>query len=117
MYQSSLPSISVKEFAQHLAQNNTNNKLQLIDVREIQEAQIAFIEGFELFPLSNFEQWSNSILTQYDSQTETFVLCHHGIRSANMCQWLLNQGFTNVKNIEGGIDAYSCLVDSTIPRY
>jgi rhodanese-related sulfurtransferase len=44
-------------------------------------------------------------------------MCHHGIRSAQMCQWLMNQGFTNVKNVAGGIDAYSILVDHSIPQY
>ncbi|MFM5983552.1 MAG: rhodanese-related sulfurtransferase, partial [Sphaerospermopsis kisseleviana] len=39
------------------------------------------------------------------------------MRSAQMCQWLVSQGFTNVKNIIGGIDAYSILVDPVIPRY
>jgi rhodanese-related sulfurtransferase len=34
-----------------------------------------------------------------------------------MCQWLINQGFTQVKNITGGIDAYSLIVDRSIPRY
>ncbi len=48
---------------------------------------------------------------------ETLVLCHHGIRSAQMCQWLVDQGFTNVKNIMGGIDAYSILVDPSVPQY
>ncbi|MHC5832212.1 MAG: rhodanese-like domain-containing protein, partial [Nostoc sp.] len=42
---------------------------------------------------------------------------HHGIRSAQMCQWLIAQGFTNVQNISGGIDAYSLLVDPSIPQY
>jgi len=114
---SPIPSISVEELAQYLAQNNQDQPLQLIDVREPSEITKAYINGFEVFPLSYFEQWSNYIITEYNSQVETFVLCHHGMRSAQMCQWLLNQGFTNVKNIEGGIDAYSRLVDSTIPRY
>jgi rhodanese-related sulfurtransferase len=34
-----------------------------------------------------------------------------------MCQWLIHQGFTQVKNIAGGIDAYSLIVDRSIPRY
>ncbi|PLZ34411.1 rhodanese-related sulfurtransferase, partial [Fischerella thermalis WC559] len=55
--------------------------------------------------------------TRLDPDAETLVLCHHGIRSAQMCQWLVNQGFTNVKNISGGIDAYSMLVDPSIPVY
>ncbi|MDW8452067.1 MAG: hypothetical protein RML39_01250 [Oscillatoriaceae cyanobacterium SKYGB_i_bin93] len=45
------------------------------------------------------------------------VLCHHGIRSAYMCKWLSQQGFTNVKNVVGGIDAYALAVDPKVPRY
>jgi rhodanese-related sulfurtransferase len=39
------------------------------------------------------------------------------MRSAQMCQWLVAQGFTQVKNITGGIDAYSVAVDRSVPRY
>ncbi|MEO0377612.1 MAG: rhodanese-related sulfurtransferase, partial [Cyanobacteria bacterium P01_A01_bin.17] len=42
---------------------------------------------------------------------------HHGLRSAQMCQWLMRQGFTDVKNVAGGIDAYTRKVDPTLPRY
>lgn len=117
MYSDSIPSISVQELAQYLAESTPDQPLQLIDVREASEVEKAYLKGFEVFPLSYFEQWSTYLITEYNSAVETFVLCHHGMRSAQMCQWLLNQGFTNVKNIEGGIDAYSRLVDCTIPRY
>ena len=114
MYQS-IPQISVEELAISLAEQDSQR--QLIDVRESQEVAIAYIEGFEVLSLSNFAQWSEEIKTRFNPDTETLVLCHHGLRSAQMCQWLQNVGFTNVKNISGGIDAYSCLVDSSIPRY
>lgn len=112
---SSIPEISVEELADYLAQPNAN--LQLIDVREPQEVEIAYIEGFKVLPLSEYAQWSEEILSRFQTEAETLVLCHHGMRSAQMCQWLRNQGFTNVKNIAGGIDAYSLLVDRSIPRY
>ncbi|MGK7955232.1 MAG: rhodanese-like domain-containing protein [Crocosphaera sp.] len=111
----SLPVITVEELAQRLAQDL--DQIQLIDVREPQEVAIAFIEGFEVLSLSEFEQWSSEISQRFDPQKETFVLCHHGVRSAQMCLWLLNNGFTNVKNISGGIAAYSARVDATIPQY
>ncbi|TBR62004.1 rhodanese-related sulfurtransferase [Westiellopsis prolifica IICB1] len=107
--------ISVEELAQHLSKGESN--IQLVDVREPQEVAIAHIEGFVNFPLSQFAEWGNEIHTHLDPHAETLVLCHHGIRSAQMCQWLVNQGFTNVKNISGGIDAYSMLVDPSIPVY
>ncbi|WP_013323397.1 rhodanese-like domain-containing protein [Gloeothece verrucosa] len=110
-----IPQISVEELAERLIAQDAN--LQLIDVREPGEIEIAYIEGFEVLPLSQFAQWSSQILTRFEPSSETLVLCHHGMRSAQMCQWLRNVGFTNVKNIAGGIDAYSLLVDPNIPRY
>ncbi|MGK7881606.1 MAG: rhodanese-like domain-containing protein [Crocosphaera sp.] len=110
----SLPVISVEELAERL---KDPDGLQLIDVREPEEVAIAFIQGFEVLSLSQSQQWSSDISQRFDPHKETFVLCHHGMRSAQMCLWLLNNGFTNVKNITGGIAAYSTKVDSTIPQY
>ncbi|NJK38215.1 MAG: rhodanese-related sulfurtransferase [Oscillatoriales cyanobacterium RM2_1_1] len=91
--------------------------IQLVDVREPEELAIAQIEGFLNLPLSQFSAWSGQVQAHLDPEVETWVLCHHGIRSAQMCQWLMQQGFQNVKNILGGIDAYSLEVDPTVPRY
>ena len=111
----SLQEITVQELAQQITVNGDN--LQLIDVREPQEISLATIPGFTVLPLSQFAQWSSNITTYFDINAETIVLCHHGIRSAQMCQWLADRGFTNLKNVSGGIDAYSRKVDRNIPRY
>ncbi|MCL1462842.1 rhodanese-like domain-containing protein [Argonema galeatum] len=110
-----IPKISVEDLANRLAVGKED--LQLVDVREPQELVLASLEGFENLPLSEFAEWSGEIQTRFDPHAETIVMCHHGIRSAQMCQWLIAQGFTNVKNVTGGIDAYSNLVDLKIPRY
>jgi rhodanese-related sulfurtransferase len=107
--------INVRDFAQRFAEGT--EALQLIDVREPEEVAIAHLEGFKVLPLSQYQQWAESITIRFDPQRETFVLCHHGVRSAQMCQWLQLQGFSNVKNIVGGIHAYSQSVDDTIPQY
>ncbi len=107
--------ISVQDLALILA--NSTGDLQLIDVREPHEAEIASLPGFDLLPLSDFAQWSSTVKERYSQEKETIVLCHHGIRSDSMAHWLVDLGFSKVKNIVGGIDAYSRLVDSTIPRY
>jgi rhodanese-related sulfurtransferase len=107
--------ISVEQLAQRIAESSEG--LQLIDVREPQEVAIARLEGFENLPLSEYAEWSEQIRTHFNPEAETLVLCHHGIRSAQMCEWLVTQGFTHVKNITGGIDAYSIVVDRSIPRY
>lgn len=111
-----IPQISVEELAQRLRAGESK-ALQLLDVREPEEVAIAQLPGFENLPLSQFADWAALVATRFDPETETLALCHHGIRSAQMCQWLRSQGFTNVKNIAGGIDAYSVRVDPTIPRY
>jgi rhodanese-related sulfurtransferase len=107
--------IEVEELAKLIASDG--NRLQLIDVREPDEVALARVEGFHVLPLSEYDAWSDQIKTRFDPNTETIVMCHHGVRSAQMCQWLINQGFTNVKNVVGGIDAYSILVDPSVRRY
>ena len=107
--------INVEELAQRLTSGDPD--IQLVDVREPQELAIASIEGFVNLPLSQFPEWGDQVPNLFNPQAETLVLCHHGIRSAQMCQWLIAQGFTNVQNISGGIDAYSVLVDHSIPQY
>jgi rhodanese-related sulfurtransferase len=109
-----LPQISVADFADRLAQGET---LQLVDVREPDELATAQLPGFINLPLSQAEDWSANIQAHLDPTQETFVLCHHGMRSAQMTGWLLQQGFQNVKNITGGIDAYAATVDQSVPRY
>jgi rhodanese-related sulfurtransferase len=109
-----LVQISVQELAQKMA---AADGLQLVDVREVSELERAQIAGFVNLPLSEYEAWQTDIHSRLDRETETLVLCHHGMRSAQMCQWLMSQGFTNVKNISGGIDAYSIYVDHSIAQY
>jgi len=108
--------ITVEELGRRLAETNAE-KLQLVDVREPYEIELASLRGFVAFPLSEFAEWSGEIDDRLNRDAETLVLCHHGVRSAQMCHWLSDRGFTNVKNIVGGIDAYSMVVDRTIPRY
>ncbi|TVQ51996.1 MAG: rhodanese-related sulfurtransferase [Spirulina sp. DLM2.Bin59] len=110
-----IASISVTDFAQRVAMGDDD--LQLIDVREAEEVAIAHLPDFKIYPLSQFAQWSATLPTTLNPHAETYVLCHHGIRSAQMCQWLRSQGFTNVTNIQGGIEAYATLVDRAIARY
>jgi len=107
--------ISVQELAVKLKEISPN--LQLIDVRERDEVSCAYIPGFKVLPLGEYEYWSPEIKKHFNPSVETLVICHHGVRSDQMCHWLRSIGFTNVKNIVGGIDAYSLVVDSNIPRY
>ena len=107
--------VSVEELAVQLQAEN--DALQLVDVREPQELAIAKLPGFINLPLSESQQWAGNIQTHLDPGKETWVLCHHGMRSGQMCQWLAEQGYNNVKNISGGIHAYSIRVDGSVPQY
>lgn len=115
MYYSDLAEIDVDRLAVLLAESDP--ELQLIDVRERNEVAIAQIADFKIYPLSEFEQWSSEILSELQPEAKTIVMCHHGMRSAQLCQWLTMRGFNNVYNLRGGIDAYSRLIDTTVNRY
>jgi rhodanese-related sulfurtransferase len=107
--------ITVTELATKLADND--QQYQFVDVREPQELAVVALPRFINLPLSEHADWSPDIYTRLDKDTETVVLCHHGMRSAQMCQWLIERGFSQVSNIIGGIDAYSSHVDLSLPRY
>jgi rhodanese-related sulfurtransferase len=111
----SFTEITVTELAEKLADRVT--PYQFVDVREPDELAIVELPRFINLPLSKYADWSPEIYTHLDQDLETFVLCHHGVRSAQMCQWLTLQGFTQISNIIGGIDAYSHLVDTRLPKY
>lgn len=114
-YNMNIDYISVQELAQKLAETKSN--YQFIDVREPEELELASLPGFQNFPTRQFQSWYPTISQVLDREQETLVLCHHGIRSAQVCQVLINLGFKNVKNVQGGIDAYALEVDPSIGRY
>lgn len=87
--------------------------LFLLDVREPNEFEYARIENSVLIPLNQIPQR----LGELDPQQEMVVICHHGVRSRQACMYLVNSGFKNVSNLTGGIDAWSCNCDSSVPRY
>lgn len=114
----SIRSVTPQQVAQYLRDPEAG-PLQLIDVRESAELEVVNLNGlgFRHYPLSQYEEWAERILTELDPNQPTFVLCHHGIRSAWMSQWLQANGFTQVYNISGGIHAWACEVDSSLPTY
>jgi rhodanese-related sulfurtransferase len=89
------------------------DRIFLLDVREPWEYSMAKLEKSVLVPLGSL---SNS-LDQLDRSAEIVAYCHHGMRSADAVGFLHQQGFQNVKNLVGGIDAWSIQVDSSVPRY
>ena len=87
--------------------------LLLIDVREPLEAEIAHIEGARLIPLRELP----GRLAELPGHGEIVTLCHHGPRSLKAREILKGAGFSSVRSLAGGIDAWSQEVDDTVPRY
>ncbi|MGZ4960040.1 MAG: rhodanese-like domain-containing protein [Methylomonas sp.] len=90
-----------------------NKSVQLLDVREDNEFAYASIEGSLHIPLRELP----ARLGELDAERDLVVICHHGMRSQQACQFLQHSGFTRLYNLKGGIDAWSMACDSTVPRY
>jgi rhodanese-related sulfurtransferase len=103
--------ISPKELFERL--KNNGERVNLIDVREPYEFETARIDGAKLLPLSCFREWIETL----GAETEIVVMCHHGVRSARVCEYLAQNNFTKVFNLDGGIDSWSLEVDTDVPRY
>ncbi len=106
----SYKTITPAEFAERQARGEAP---LLIDVREPLEFELARVEGAQLMPLSRFDEWSPLL----DPERETVFMCHHGIRSAQVCAFLARAGFKRLYNLAGGIDRWSTDVDPAVPRY
>lgn len=86
--------------------------LRLLDVRTEQERATASIEGSTLIGSDNIRE-----LMALPKDTKLVFFCHHGMRSFQAAQHFCQQGFRNVHNLTGGIDAWSAEVDDSVPRY
>lgn len=110
--------ISVREFEDRFADDKA--AVQLIDCRETEELERASLPGFLNLPMGEYGRWADDFESgeiALDREKETVVMCHHGLRSANFCTFLAQQGFTNVRNLVGGIDAYAKQIDPSVPLY
>jgi len=85
----------------------------LLDVRELWEFDRCHIDGAELVPMGTIP----TQLTALDPNRETVVICHHGVRSYHVAKFLEHNGFNNVINLSGGVDAWAKEVDRTMPLY
>jgi rhodanese-related sulfurtransferase len=85
----------------------------ILDVREPEEIAIAVFPGATHIPMGEIP----SRVTELDPDRETIVVCHHGIRSAQVAMYLARLGFERVSNLTGGIDLWSAAVDPALPRY
>jgi adenylyltransferase/sulfurtransferase len=88
-------------------------KYFLLDVREPWETQINRLDDAHNIPLSQLPQRMNEL----DSADEIIAYCKVGQRSAYAAQFLHQIGFTKVRNLRGGINAWAREVEPTMPRY
>jgi rhodanese-related sulfurtransferase len=110
-----IPQVRPLEFAAWL-QAQTTPPL-LLDVREPWERQVASIrpEGVEVLAIPMNEIPGR--LAELPEDRPIACLCHHGMRSQNVAVFLTRQGYGDVANIAGGIDAWSREKDPAVPRY
>ncbi len=105
----SIRQISAPDLAALLESGTT---IELVDVRTEEERAVAAIDGSRLL-----DQAYHDALLELDRDTPLVFQCHHGIRSQRAAEYFQQQGFTNLCNLSGGIDAWSMSVDPSVPRY
>jgi rhodanese-related sulfurtransferase len=107
---SAVPEMTVQELSGCMA---ANDDILVIDVREPEEYEICSIQGSKLIPLSSLPQHAVDL-----PKDKLLVMqCHHGRRSAQAVQYLLQNGHTNVVNLTGGIHAWTIEIDPTLKTY
>ncbi|XP_074563957.1 rhodanese-like/PpiC domain-containing protein 12, chloroplastic [Curcuma longa] len=115
--ESILQDINPEELHSKMQDPGFFEEAQLIDVREPEEVAQASLPGFKVLPLRQFGTWGSLITEEFDPQKDTYVLCHHGVRSLQVAQWLQTQGFKKVFNVAGGIHAFAVKADPSVPKY
>ncbi len=86
----------------------------LLDVREPWEFQTAQIAGSTHIPMGDIPSRAHQEL---DPDVHIIVVCHRGVRSLSVTNWLRQQGFESVQSLRGGIDAWSRAIDAKVPLY
>src|SRR5438094_2096423 len=107
---SKVPGISARQLHEMIS---GGKKIALVDVREPFEFEIARIPNSQLIPLGTIAER----LAEIPRTKTTVVMCKSGVRSARVIEFLRGQGFENLLNLEGGLDAWREEVDPTMRKY
>jgi rhodanese-related sulfurtransferase len=102
--------ISVEDAAKRL---NEDPSFVLLDVREADELARVKVEGATWIPMAQIPQR----IGELDKTKSIAVMCHHGGRSERVAGFLVANGFSDIANVDGGIDAYAERVDRSLARY
>jgi len=97
------------------AKLDAGEALHLLDVREREEIAICSLPGAEQIPM--MQLFTGMKRTEAAADAPIVIFCHHGIRSLEAARLLQMQGFTNVKSMAGGIDAWADEFDPSMTRY
>lgn len=103
--------VTVQEMKRAL--DNPALGVQVVDVREPDECEIARIEGVPLLPLSQLA----ARFKELDPAQSYYLHCKAGGRSLKALRFLRDQGFKNLKSVKGGITAWSTEIDPSVPKY
>ena len=102
--------ISVRELAD---MRSAGTKHTVLDVREAKELDVCRLDGALHIPTAEIPARTDD----FPTDRLLVVICHHGARSQMVVDFLRGAGFDNAVNLDGGIDAWACDVDSSMPRY
>jgi rhodanese-related sulfurtransferase len=112
------PEITVTELGEKL---KSDEKFILLDVRELSELERAKITDsrLQVTPMSRLAKEGVAALSESirSQEVPVYIMCHHGSRSMQVTGWLIQQGYKNVINVSGGIDAYARKVDPSVGFY
>lgn len=89
------------------------NAPKLVDVRDQGEWELVHLEGGLLLTQELLDEMTAS----WDKQAPVICYCHHGVRSAQAALFLREQGFTDVRSMQGGIDAWAATLEPGMVRY
>ena len=103
--------LSVGEYKQWL--DDKKSGYVLLDVREPWEVTTCALDDYINIPMGQI----TSRLNELDQEQPIVVVCHHGIRSQRVAQFLHQSGFESVYNLRGGVDAWAKEIDSAFPTY
>jgi rhodanese-related sulfurtransferase len=90
------------------------DQFTLLDVREPWELEKARLDGSRNIPMGDVPARAHQDL---DPEKHIVVMCHHGVRSLSVTNWLRQQGFEKVQSMRGGIDGWARTVDPKVPLY
>jgi rhodanese-related sulfurtransferase len=108
----SIAEVDVEALAHELQQGRP---LVVLDVREPWEHKFGSLPSAQFVPLSEMPQCLASLQVAKDADVVT--VCHHGMRSIKAATWLQHAGFSHVRSLRGGTDAWAQHVDPSLGRY